>query len=53
MLLIGISFGVYYVVVNYKDPYMCHDNEIYEQISLTSGVYKFKGGYCIDDKKKK
>lgn len=50
MALAGVGYGIYYVTKNYRDPYMCHDNEIYEQISITSGVYKFKGGYCISDK---
>ena len=51
LLIIGaVLVGVYFVVSKYKDPYMCFDNEIYEQISITSNVYKFKGGYCISDK---
>lgn len=52
LLIVGsVLFGLYFMASKYKDPYMCHDNEIYEQISITSGVYKFKGGYCISDKK--
>lgn len=51
LLIIGaVLVGAYFVVSKYKDPYMCFDNEIYEQISITSNVYKFKGGYCISDK---
>lgn len=46
-----VGYGIYFAASKYKDPYMCHDNEIYEQISVTSGVYKFKGGYCISDTK--
>lgn len=37
----------YYVVLNYKDPFKCVDNEIYELIRWDSNVYKFKGGYCV------
>ena len=39
---------------NYKDPYKCFNNEIYERISIDSSVYKFKGGYCVtlDEKEK-
>ena len=47
-----IGFVVYYFTINYTDPYMCHDNEIYERISIDSKVYKFKGGYCIDSNTK-
>jgi hypothetical protein len=51
LLIIGaILFGLYFAASKYKDPYRCYDNEIYEQISVTSNVYKFKGGYCISDK---
>jgi hypothetical protein len=51
LLIVGVIVaGVYFGVSKYKDPYMCYDNEIYEQISMFSGVYKFKGGYCITDK---
>lgn len=51
LLIVGIiCVGGYFLMINYKDPYMCYDNEIYEQISVTSNVYKFKGGYCISDK---
>lgn len=45
-----VSFGLFYLVTNTKDPYKCYDNEIYEQVSFISSVYKFKGGYCISDK---
>lgn len=51
LLIVGAVLAcLYFVASKYKDPYMCHDNEIYEQISVTSNVYKFKGGYCISDK---
>jgi len=48
MILVGIGYGAMYWTQNYKDPYKCVDNEIYEQVRIDSNVYKFKGGYCID-----
>ncbi len=46
-LAAAIGGAGYYAVLNYKDPYKCVDNEIYEQIRWDSNVYKFKGGYCV------
>ena len=46
----GIGFIGYSYFSNYKDPYKCYQNEIYERMSFDSGVYRFKGGYCIDSK---
>ena len=50
MILAGIGFGVYHYFTNYRDPFKCVDNEIYEQIRFDSNVYKFKGGYCVETK---
>jgi len=50
LILVGLGYAIYYLTVNYTDPYMCHDNEIYERMSIDSKVYKFKGGYCVDNK---
>ena len=50
MILAGIGFGVYHYLTNYRDPFKCVDNEIYEQIRFDSNVYKFKGGYCVETK---
>jgi hypothetical protein len=52
MILAGIGYGVYYWTQNYRDPYMCVNNEIYEQVRVDSKVYKFKGGYCVEDNAK-
>lgn len=54
MVLSGIGYGAYMYLSNYKDPYKCFNNEIYERISIDSSVYKFKGGYCVtlDEKEK-
>ena len=48
LLIVGsIIAGIYFFVINYKDPYKCVGNEIWEQIRWDSNVYVFKGGYCI------
>jgi hypothetical protein len=48
MILAGIGYGVFYWSQNYKDPFKCVNNEIYEQVRIDSNVYQFKGGYCVD-----
>jgi hypothetical protein len=50
MLLAGIGFGVYYAVENKKDPYVCVNNHVFEQLRVDSDVYVFKGGTCVDAK---
>jgi len=47
MLLAGIGYGVYYATQNYRDPYMCYNNQLYVQKSLTSNVYVFIGDVCV------
>ena len=44
----SIGYAGYSYFSNYKDPFKCFNNEIYERMSFDSGVYRFKGGYCID-----
>jgi hypothetical protein len=53
MVLAGIGYGVYYATQNYRDPYKCFNNEVYEQLRVDSDVYVFKGGYCITGAEKK
>jgi hypothetical protein len=48
MVLAGIGYGAFYWSQNYKDPFKCVDNQIYEQVRVDSNVYEFKGGYCVD-----
>ena len=48
MILAGIGYGVIYWMQNYKDPYKCVDNQIYEQVRMDSNVYQFIGGYCVN-----
>jgi hypothetical protein len=48
MILAGLGYGVFYWSQNYRDPYKCVNNEIYEQVRMDSNVYQFKGGYCVD-----
>ena len=50
MVLAGIGFGVYYWTQNYKDPYICVNNHVFEQLRIDSDVYVFKGGTCVDAK---
>jgi hypothetical protein len=53
MVLAGIGYGAYYWTQNYRDPYKCFNNEVYEQLRVDSDVYVFKGGYCITGQDKK
>ena len=48
MILASVGYGVFYWSQNYRDPYKCVNNEIYEQVRVDSNVYEFKGGYCVD-----
>ena len=48
MILAGIGYGAFYWSQNYRDPYKCVDNQIYEQVRMDSNVYEFKGGFCVD-----
>ncbi len=50
MILVGIGYGVYHFTQNYKDPYKCVNNHIFEQLRIDSDVYVFKGGTCVDAK---
>ena len=50
MVLAGIGYGVYYWTQNYKDPYICVNNHVFEQLRIDSDVYVFKGGTCVDSK---
>jgi hypothetical protein len=48
MVLAGIGYGIFYWSQNYRDPFKCVDNQIYEQVRVDSNVYEFKGGYCVE-----
>ena len=50
MLLAGIGYGVLYYMDNHKDPYICVNNHVFEQLRIDSDVYVFKGGTCVDAK---
>ena len=49
-ILVGLGYLGYIFVMNYKDPYMCVNNQLYKQESMDSGVYLFVGDYCVDGK---
>ncbi len=48
LVLAGIGYGAYYYFMNYKDPYKCVNNQVFEQIRVDSNVYVFKGDTCVD-----
>ena len=48
MILAGVGYGIFSWSQNYKDPYKCVNNEVYEQIRMDSDVYVYVGGYCVD-----
>ena len=50
MILAGIGYGVYFWTQNYKDPYVCVNNHVFEQLRIDSDIYVFKGGTCVDAK---
>ena len=50
MLLAGIGYGGFYYMDNHKDPYICVNNHVFEQLRIDSDVYVFKGGTCVDAK---
>jgi hypothetical protein len=49
MVLGGIGYGVYMFFMNYKDPYKCYNNQLFEQKSILSDVYIFNGEICIEN----
>jgi hypothetical protein len=50
MILGGIGYGIFYYMQNHKDPYICVNNHVFEQLRIDSDVYVFKGGTCVDVK---
>ena len=49
-ILGGIGYGVLYYAQNHKDPYVCVNNHVFEQLRVDSDIYVFKGGTCVDSK---
>lgn len=47
MILAGIGYGVFYATQNYRDPYLCYNNQLYAQKSVVSNVYTFVGDVCV------
>jgi hypothetical protein len=52
MIMGGIGYGVFYVVQNYKDPYKCYNNQLFQQKSIDSNVYVFVGDVCVSGDEK-
>ena len=50
MVLGGIGYGVFYYMENHKDPYICVNNHVFEQLRIDSDVYVYVGGTCVDKK---
>jgi hypothetical protein len=50
LILAGVGFGIYYWFTNYKDPYICVQNQLFEQARIDSDVYLFKGDICVSNK---
>lgn len=50
MILAGICYGVFYYMENHRDPYICVNNQVFEQIRVDSDVYVFRGETCVDAK---
>ena len=50
MILGGVGYLAYYYMQNHKDPYICVNNHVFEQIRIDSDIYVFKGGTCVDSK---
>jgi hypothetical protein len=50
LILAGLGFGAYYWFNNYKDPYICVENQLFEQARVDSNVYLFKGDICVSNK---
>jgi hypothetical protein len=50
LIVVGVGYGIYQLIINYKDPYMCVQNELYKRVSIDSKVYIFEGGYCVQGK---
>ena len=50
IVLAGIGYGIFYYMENHKDPFICVNNHVFEQLRIDSDVYVFKGGTCVDAK---
>jgi hypothetical protein len=50
MVLAGIGYGIFFYMENHKDPFICVNNQVFEQLRIDSDVYVFKGETCVDAK---
>ena len=50
MILAGIGYAAYYYAQNHKDPFICVNNQVFEQLRIDSDVYVFRGETCVDKK---
>ncbi len=50
MILAGIGYAAWYLAQNHRDPFICVNNQVFEQLRLDSDVYVFRGETCVDSK---
>jgi len=50
MVMAGVGYGAFYYIQNHKDPYICVNNQVFEQLRLDSDIYIFRGDTCVDSK---
>jgi hypothetical protein len=50
MVLGGLGYLAYFYMQNHKDPYVCVNNQVFEQLRVDSDIYIFKGETCVDAK---
>jgi hypothetical protein len=50
MVLAGIGYGIFFYMENHKDPFICVNNQVFEQLRVDSDVYVFRGETCVDAK---
>ncbi len=50
MILAGVGYAVLLYIENHKDPFICVNNQVFEQIRVDSDIYIFKGETCVDSK---
>jgi len=50
MILGAIGYGGFYYMQNHKDPFICVNNQVFEQLRFDSNIYVFRGETCVDPK---
>ena len=50
MILAALGYGFMLYTENHRDPYICVNNQVFEQLRIDSDVYVFRGETCVDSK---